>query len=129
MTDSRFMQLTRLKTLIAHTIDSIQIDRNSIRVQNSQKFQGIIEISTKEGVNQGLKYMKAQTNNWIKEHPSALYCLDGEILKSDKEKLENLLFLKTDSIKEIRTLDPIQGKNLLGKEGENGVVVINTSLK
>lgn len=47
------------------------------------------------------------------------------MLLEDQDKLDQLLYLKIVQIKEIKTLSPDRGRDLLGAAGENGVVQIS----
>ncbi|MEJ6980013.1 hypothetical protein WG906_06100 [Pedobacter sp. P351] len=119
--------VTSLKELDRNTINSVKRSQNTVLDNNKEtKFNGVIEITTKDEVNASLKYIKEKTEYWIKEHPLAVFYLNDELLLTDLEKLNKLTSLKIENIKAIRPLNSYQGTQLLGKIGEYGVMQIMT---
>ena len=112
--------VSSLKTLDPGTINSMKRSQDSILDhQNNLRFNAILEIVTVEGANATLKYVKDETKYWIKEHPLAVFYLNGKVLLED-HKLDQLMALKIADIKEIKTLNSDLGRKLLGATGEMG---------
>jgi hypothetical protein len=115
---------------VVHTksINSIKTQRDSITDSNHiLKYLGILEFTTNDGVNEVLKYIYATTDYWIKKYPLAAYYLNGKLLSDDAEKLYQLQNLKPDNIRQIQTLEPAKGKELLGEAASNGAILIRTN--
>lgn len=114
-----------LGKLDPNILDSVKIVRDSIfDVHNNLKFTSIIKITTAEGSNPTLKHVKEETRYWIEKHPLAVFSLNGKVLLTDQDKLNQLAALKISEIREIKTLNSDQGRQRLGTLGENGVIVI-----
>lgn len=116
-----------MQTLNPKTIRSVQKANDPVfDSKNELKFQGFIEISTNDGINNSLKYIKEETDNFSKTYPLCAFYLNGQLLLNDKEKVEKLKTLEIKNIKEIKTLTSSQGRQQFGKTGENGVILITT---
>lgn len=114
-----------LKFLDAKTINSPKQNLGDVMNGLDQRgFDSTFEITTIDGINPGLKYIKEKTNYWIRKNPLAVFYLNGQVLLNDKEKLAKLTALEIDKIKAIKTLNQEEGEQLLGKVGENGVMII-----
>jgi hypothetical protein len=116
-----------LSAVDRESINSIKTSRDSIfDSDHILKYQGIIEITTNDETNSILKYIDLQTGYWTKTYPLAVYYINEKGYSDDAEKLYELQNLKAINIQQIRTLNPGQGKELLGEAGKNGAILITT---
>jgi hypothetical protein len=101
------------------TIDSIFIQKRIVsNCDQKPLYNAIIVIMTKDSINTALKYILAQTNNWILKNPMADLMINGKKTSWIKELKHRLSLITPDMILKIDLVEP----DLKSKKCSNGLI-------
>jgi len=93
---------------------SIEMKNTSININKHEVidcygqaiYGGLIQVTTNDSINLGLKYILRKTNDWIFTHPLADYEINGVVVNKDITLKTGLFTIKPEMIKEIKIVEP-----------------------
>jgi len=101
------------------TIDSIFIQKGIVsNCDQKPLYNAIIVIMTKDSINTGLKYILAQTDNWILKNPMADLMINGKKASWIKELKHRLTLISPAMILKIDLVEP----DFESKKCSNGLI-------
>jgi hypothetical protein len=85
-------------------------------------YGGLIQVTSNDSMNLGLKYILKKTKNWIFIHPLADYEINGVVVNKDITLKTELFKIKPEMIKEIEIVEP----DSILANCSNGMIKIKT---